>query len=79
MGFEEVLESKNIDNFILIVHAPVVNREKIRTGSIIVHGHVHSRKIEHPNYALVNMSAEVINFTPIRLNQLISEYFNFER
>lgn len=78
LGFREVYDTFSINNFIFLMHQPKFDN-KMREGSIIIHGHTHSKKVQHEDYTLINACVELTNYSPIRLNNLISEYFNYKR
>ncbi len=68
-----VLEYKGY-NFILS-HHPLYNAQ-IPEGFVNIHGHIHDKALSRSQYDLkrhINVSADVINFTPILLDDIIKE------
>lgn len=66
---ESVAGMINYKGFVL-THCPIHEScvENIRGN---IHGHVHSKSIDHPKY--YNVSAEVIDYTPITLEELLNK------
>ena len=86
LGFEEVAPYYIIDD-ILICHYPIRTNEHSNPKEIanieklqkvieengidkIIHGHVHNKSTDLPNH--YNVSVEVINYSPIEINDLLS-------
>jgi calcineurin-like phosphoesterase family protein len=54
----------------ILTHAPIHESELGRFGGNI-HGHVHEKTLDDPRY--INVSCEVLNYTPILLESLKSD------
>ena len=54
----------------ILTHIPIHSSEIDRFRRNI-HGHIHENVIEHPKY--INVSAEAINYTPKKLDELITK------
>lgn len=54
----------------MLTHIPIHDSE-IDMCRRNIHGHIHENTINHPKY--INVSAEVINYTPKRLDELITK------
>lgn len=54
---------------IILTHAPIHPCELDYRFKFNIHGHVHENTLDDPRY--INVSAEVINYTPIDLEKLI--------
>jgi calcineurin-like phosphoesterase family protein len=50
-------------------HIPL-RLESLRDGKFNVHGHIHQNEMEDPHY--INVSVEVINYTPMHLDQILT-------
>ena len=70
-GFYQVIEhpwTYNPKKKVIFSHFPQPNK-----GMINVHGHIHNLYHIHPSGLYVNMSVEVIGYTPINLEELLDE------
>jgi calcineurin-like phosphoesterase family protein len=52
----------------ILTHCPVHPSQLDFRYSFNIHGHVHSNSLDDPRY--INVSAEVINYTPVLINDL---------
>lgn len=70
VGFSEVYKYPIIiDQWFILSHDTLFMNSNI--PYINIHGHVHDKSINHKSY--VNVSVEVINYTPINLDELESK------
>lgn len=69
VGFADVIggECWQYKPGVIFSHRPQPNK-----GLLNIHGHIHNLYHIHPNKLYVNMSVEVVNYTPIRLQDLLS-------
>lgn len=52
------------------VHIPLM-LQSLRDGAYCVHGHVHQRSLNNPNY--INVSVEVRDYTPVNIDEIGEE------
>lgn len=52
------------------VHIPLM-LQSLRDGAYCVHGHVHQRSLNNPNY--INVSVEVRDYTPVNIDEIGAE------
>lgn len=69
------VKNKEFGNFILS-HIPIHPTELSYRYGTNIHGHVHEKTLEDSRY--INVSCEVIDFTPQTLEQLIDRQFKKE-
>jgi calcineurin-like phosphoesterase family protein len=68
-GFEKIVGSTKIDNFIM-THYPI-HPNSITRGCVNVHGHVHNNPAPEGRY--INVSVEAINYAPVSIDWLRTE------
>jgi calcineurin-like phosphoesterase family protein len=51
---------------VIFSHRPQPNK-----GQLNIHGHIHNLYHIHPNKLYINVSVEVINYTPVRLSDIL--------
>lgn len=67
--FQKIMMWRMFPEFgILMTHVPVHESTLEFKDLINVHGHVHNNSLDDPRY--VNMSVEVINYTPVNIEEL---------
>jgi calcineurin-like phosphoesterase family protein len=70
--FEKVMESRRMGE-LLVTHRPVYLGKTESHIKANVHGHIHEQNIDEDK-RYFNISAERINYTPISLDAILSEY-----
>jgi calcineurin-like phosphoesterase family protein len=71
MGFEEVYRYPIIyKGFYILSHEPVYLNEHM--PYVNLHGHIHSKKYDSKQY--VNLSVEMINYTPVLFDDIKKQF-----
>lgn len=66
-GFAEIIGKPwEYEKGVIFSHAPQPNKDNIN-----IHGHIHNLYHIHPNRLYVNMSVEVIDYTPVILENVL--------
>lgn len=68
--FKDIRGSHVLDKY-LLTHIPI-HPESLHRWKANLHGHVHSNSLEDKRY--INVSVEMINYTPIDFEQIRSRY-----
>ena len=68
VGFVDAIggESYSYDLGVIFSHRPAPNKAKIN-----IHGHIHNLYHIHESGRYINVSVEVINYTPIRIDSIL--------
>ena len=53
---------------VILTHIPI-NENELNRFNKNIHGHLHMNSLDDPRY--VNVSSEILNYTPIKLNDII--------
>ena len=71
LGFDEVYKYPVIvDNFFILSHAPMYVNDSM--PYLNIHGHTHGTSMKSDSF--INVSLDVINFTPVNLDKLFEDY-----
>lgn len=60
----------NYKSSVILTHCPVHPSELEYRYKYNIHGHVHENSLEDPRY--INVSAEVVNYTPVEFSELMN-------
>lgn len=75
-GFDDVYREPiwYIENKVLLCHDPIAGMY-VPEDVVVVHGHIHSKKIACYGTRFINVSVENTNFKPIELDSIVSKFY----
>ena len=71
-AFLTLLEARDNERKVVLFHYPIEEWNGFYVGSYHLHGHIHNTTVTHIDRRY-NVSVDVINYTPVTLDELIAQ------